>query len=159
MTLSWVRRPQHTNRMQRLLAVSLFATLTPRELGIIDSMMHERHYLADEIVFDEGEEGQAFYVLLSGRVRISRSVGNDTEMIAELEAGNFFGDLALLDNTPRSAQARAAENCDIAVFFRADFSSLLESNAVIGYKISLELARLISRRLRTMMANSAPEAL
>jgi CRP-like cAMP-binding protein len=130
-------------------------TLNPRELKIIDGMLHDRSYLANEIVFDEGEEGQALYIPLSGRIRISRMVGGETEVIAELEPGSFFGDLALLDNSPRSAQARAIENSDVAVFFRADFSSLLETNAVIGYKISLEMARLNSRRLRDWMANTA----
>jgi len=120
--------------------------------------LHDRRYLANEVIFDEGEEGQALYILLSGTIHICRTRAQDndvvTEVIAELGTGNFFGDVALLDNSPRSAQARAAENCEVAVFFRADFSSLLETNAVIGYKISLELARLISRRLRDSMADS-----
>ncbi len=160
MALTWIKQPQPSYRLLRLSGVSLFATLSPRELRIIDGMLHDRHYLANEIIFDEGEEGQALYILLSGSVRIMRNRDRGNEIIADLTTGDFFGDLALLDNTPRSAQARAAENCEIAVFFRADFSSLLETNAVIGYKISLELARLNSRRLRESMAGvSRSEAL
>ncbi|MFZ6770534.1 cyclic nucleotide-binding domain-containing protein [Undibacterium sp. Di26W] len=156
--LGWIKQSQQSDRLRRLSGVALFSTLSPRELKIIDGMLHDRHYLANEVIFDEGEEGQALYILLSGRIHICRTREQDnaviTDVIAELAAGNFFGDVALLDNSPRSAQARAAENCDVAVFFRADFSSLLETNAVIGYKISLELARLISRRLRDSMADS-----
>ena len=160
MTLTWIKQPQPSYRLLRLSGVSLFATLSPRELKIIDGMLHDRHYLANEIIFDEGEEGQALYILLSGSVRINRTRDHGNEVIADLASGDFFGDLALLDNSPRSAQARAAENCEVAVFFRADFSSLLETNAVIGYKISLELARLNSRRLRESMAGiSRSEAL
>jgi CRP-like cAMP-binding protein len=62
--------------------------------------------------------------------------------------GSFFGDLALLDNSPRSAQARALDACEVAVFFRDDFLALMETDAVIGYKISLALARHIGQRLR-----------
>ncbi|WP_222619506.1 cyclic nucleotide-binding domain-containing protein [Undibacterium hunanense] len=156
--LGWIKQPQQSDRLRRLSGVALFSTLSPRELKIIDGMLHDRHYLANEVIFDEGEEGQALYILLSGTIHICRTREQDnaiaTDVIAELATGNFFGDVALLDNSPRSAQARAAENCDVAVFFRADFSSLLETNAVIGYKISLELARLISRRLRDSMADS-----
>ncbi|MFZ6760796.1 cyclic nucleotide-binding domain-containing protein [Undibacterium sp. Ji50W] len=156
--LGWIKPSQQSDRLRRLSGVALFSTLSPRELKIIDGMLHDRHYLANEVIFDEGEEGQALYILLSGRIHICRTREQDnaviTDVIAELAAGNFFGDVALLDNSPRSAQARAADNCDVAVFFRADFSSLLETNAVIGYKISLELARLISRRLRDSMADS-----
>ena len=160
MTLTWIRQPVTSHRLQRLSGMSLFSTLSPRELKIIDGMLHNRHYLANEIIFDEGEEGQALYIILSGIVCISRSREHGDEMIAELGAGNFFGDVALLDNSPRSAQVKAIENCEVAVFFRADFSSLLETNAVIGYKISLELARLNSRRLRDSLdANSRSEVL
>lgn len=158
MALGWIKQPQQSDRLRRLSGVALFSTLSPRELKIIDGMLHDRRYLANEVIFDEGEEGQALYILLSGTIHICRTREQDnaivTDVIAELATGNFFGDVALLDNSPRSAQARAAENCDVAVFFRADFSSLLETNAVIGYKISLELARLISRRLRDSMADS-----
>ncbi len=74
--------------------------------------------------------------------------------VAELSAGSFFGDLALLDNTPRTAQVRAKEDCELAVFFRADFVALLETDATIGYKISLQLARTIAERLRNVMSGS-----
>jgi CRP-like cAMP-binding protein len=65
-----------------------------------------------------------------------------------------FGDMALLDDSPRTAQARAMENCELAVFFRADFLGLMETDAVIGYKISLTLARLVGQRLRDWMGGS-----
>ncbi|MFZ6643024.1 cyclic nucleotide-binding domain-containing protein [Undibacterium sp. TC4M20W] len=160
MTLTWIRQPPASYRLQRLSGMSLFATLSPRELKIIDGMLHDRQYLANEIIFDEGEEGQALYIILSGVVSINRRREHGDEFIANLTEGNFFGDVALLDNSPRSAQAKAAENCEVAVFFRADFSSLLETNAVIGYKISLELARLNSRRLRDSLDDvSRSEAL
>jgi len=139
-------------RQQRLKNSALFASLTPLELKIVDGLMHERRYLGDEIIFDEGEEGQALYLVMSGRVLISRSLDNTVEVVAELSAGSFFGDLALLDNSPRNAQARALDNCELAVFFRADFMGLMETDAVIGYKISLALARHIGGRLRDWMS-------
>lgn len=144
-----------SQRIKRLKTLSLFATLTPAELKIVDGLLHERSFLADEIIFDEGEDGQALYVLLSGRVRVSRSRESQTEVIAELSTGDFFGDLALLDNSPRSAQVRAIENCEFAVFFRADFLALLGMHPVIGYKISLELARHIGRRLRDWVSGKS----
>ncbi|WP_020655865.1 cyclic nucleotide-binding domain-containing protein [Massilia niastensis] len=144
-------------RLHRLKNSTLFNTLTPLELKIVDGLMHERRYLTDEIVFDEGEEGQALYLLMSGRVLISRAHEGSTQVVAELEPGSFFGDLALLDNSPRNAQARALEPCEMAVFFRADFLALLETDAVIGYKISLALARHIGYRLREWMGTGRPQ--
>lgn len=142
-------------RLHRLKHSALFAMLTPLELNIVDGLLHERSFLTDEIIFDEGEEGQALYLVMSGRVLISHCQDSDIEVVAELAAGSFFGDLALLDNSPRNAQARALDNCELAVFFRADFMGLMNTDAVIGYKISLALARHIGQRLRDWMSGRA----
>ena len=84
----------------------------------------------------------------SGKVLICRQGQSAAGRIAELGSGRLFGELALLDKSPRAAQARAAENCTLAVLFRADFLGLLETHAVIASKISLQLARHIGQRLR-----------
>ena len=146
-----LRTPALSPRMHRLKKSALFSSLTPLELRIVDDLLHERRYLPGEIVFDEGEEGQALYLLLAGRVSISRTRAGSTEVVTELGPGSFFGDLALLDNSPRNAGARAIEACEMAVFFRADFMGLLDTDAVLGYKISLALARHIGQRLREWM--------
>jgi len=139
-------------RLHRLKQSALFASLTPLELKIVDDMLHERRYLAGEIIFDQGEEGQALYLMTSGSVVITRTQDNSAQVVAEVGPGSFFGDLALLDNSPRNAQARARDNCEVAVFFRADFMGLMETDAVVGYKISLALARHIAHRLREWMS-------
>ncbi|WP_343731027.1 cyclic nucleotide-binding domain-containing protein [Duganella sp.] len=151
MIFGFLKSPELSPRLLRLKESALFSSLTPLELKIVDGLMHERRYLADEIIFDEGEEGQALYLVMSGRVIISRQLGAGREVVAELSAGSFFGDLALLDNSPRNAQTRALDNCELAVFFRADFMGLMDTDPVIGYKISLALARHIGRRLRDWM--------
>ncbi len=60
-------------RLQRLKNLALFSTLTPRELKIADGLLHKRRFLAGEIIFDEGEEGQALYIVLSGAVSVCRN--------------------------------------------------------------------------------------
>jgi len=135
-------------RLSQIQALSLFSTLSPRELKVVDGLLHERTYLKDEIVFDEGEEGQALYIIMSGSVIICRQGQPVGGKLVELGAANVFGELALLDDVARAAQARVLENCTLAVFFRDDFLSLLQTHAVIASKISLQLARHIGRRLR-----------
>ncbi len=137
-----------TPRFRQLRALSLFSTLSPRELKTVDGLLHQRSYLKDEVIFDQGEDGQALYIVESGKVLISRQGLPVPRRIAVLEAGMLFGELALLDDSPRAAQARASENCTLAVLFRADFLGLLETHAVIASKISLQLARHIGQRLR-----------
>ncbi len=141
-------KDEDSPRIKQLRALSLFSTLSPRELKTVDGLLHERSFLKDEVIFDQGEEGQALYIIESGKVLICRQGQATGGKIAELGEGRLFGELALLDNSPRAAQARAAENCTLAVLFRADFLGLLETHAVIASKISLQLARHIGQRLR-----------
>jgi len=141
-------KDEDSPRIRQLRALSLFSTLSPRELKTVDGLLHERSYLKDEVIFDQGEEGQALYIIESGKVLICRQGQPTGGKIAELGEGRLFGELALLDNSPRAAQARASENCRLAVLFRADFLGLLETHAVIASKIALQLARHIGQRLR-----------
>lgn len=167
-------RPRSTTpRLERLHGLSLFVNLTPSELEIVDGLLHERRYLEGEVIFDEGEEGQAIYIIASGEVLISRQENGDathaaapgageqgalhprrrqgdTGRVAQLGPGTFFGELALLDNSPRSAQARAATPCELIVFFRDDFVGLLDTHARIASKISRQLACHLGARMRSM---------
>jgi CRP-like cAMP-binding protein len=87
-------------------------------------------------------------LVLSGRVLICRQGGAEAVRIAEVAAGAMFGELALLDDAPRSAQVRALEDCVLAVLSRADFNGLVETHAVIASKIALQLARELGQKLR-----------
>jgi CRP-like cAMP-binding protein len=151
LNLSFWKAPPLSARLHRLKSSPLFGTLTPLELKTIDALIHERSYLDSEIIFDQGEEGHALYLLLSGRVAINRMHGKDVELVNEIEPGSFFGDLALLDNSPRLAQARAKGNCTLAVFFRADFTGIMDTDPVIGYKVSLALARHLGQTMRGLL--------
>ena len=142
------RRKKDTSRTVRLRALSLFVNLTPGELKIVDALLHERKFLKDEVIFDKGDEGQAIYIIIDGSVLIWPQGKPVEGHSIELGPGTFFGDLALLDDSVRSAQARAAMNTTVAVFFRADFMRLLETHGLIASKITLQLARHIGKRLR-----------
>ena len=133
--------------LSRLQGLSLFATLNLRELRLVQSLLHERDYLAGEVVFDAGEEGQAIYIVFNGKVGTSRP-GDPADMVAELGPGTFFGEMALLDNTERSGQARALAPAHLGVLFRTDFQNLLETDARTASKVAMQLARHLGRRLR-----------
>jgi len=134
-------------RLQLLKNVVLFKDLSMRDLAMVDSLMHERRYLADEVIFDEGEEGQGLFLVLSGRVKITLPASVNAVLI-ELGPGAFFGEVALLDQSVRTAQARAIDDTQIAALFRADFYSLLETHSAIASRISFQLARGLAARLR-----------
>ena len=143
-------------RLQRLYGLSLFAGLTRGELRLIDGMLNQRDYLDGEVVFDEGEEGQALYIILEGAIEIRRQLAEEGVVLSVLKGGAFFGDMALLDAAPRSAQARAASSCSLAVFFREDFLGLMDTHARIASKISLQIARQMGARVRQSAGERSP---
>jgi len=145
--------PSENPRLKLLKNVVLFKDLSMRELAVVDQMFHARHYLADEVIFDEGEEGQGLFVVLSGRVKITLPVDVDTVLI-ELGPGAFFGEVALLDQSVRTAQARAIEDAEIVALFRTEFYSLLETHSGIASRISFQLARVLAARLRQAVLNT-----
>ncbi len=140
-------------RLNLLKSVVLFKDLSMHELGVVDNLLHERRYLADEVIFDEGEEGQGLFVVLSGRVKTTRQ-GSTRGVLLEFGPGSFFGEVALLDQSVRSAQARAVEDTLIVSLFRAEFYSLLQTNSAIASRISFQLARALAARLRQVIVQT-----
>lgn len=145
-------RNRHSSNSRVAEKRELFVELNERERRIIEGFMHKRHFLAGEVIFDAGEQGQALYVIDSGRVAICLP-GKEDSPLAELGNKDFFGELGLLDDCPRTAQARAVEATELSVLFRQDFESLMAAHARIASKISLQLAQHIGARMRLMLAN------
>ena len=135
-------------QLTTLRSISLFSEIATGELRAIRGLLHHRTYLKDEVIFDEGEEGQAIYFILRGKVLICRQGKPVEGMIAELGVGQCFGEMALLDNAPRMAQVRATEDCSLDVLFREDFLRLIQTHSHIASKLSLQLARMMGERLR-----------
>lgn len=155
--MHWLKKNGTPDKSAHPLAgAGLFVGLSARQLRTLQSFMHERQYLPGEVVFDEGEDGQALYTVLSGEVLIRRQ-GWAGEPIARLGAGEFFGELGLLDDWPRSAQAVAGQATELAVLFRGDFERLMGAHAEIASHIAMQLARYLGQRLRSMVAASSQE--
>ncbi|HNU83580.1 MAG TPA: cyclic nucleotide-binding domain-containing protein, partial [Thermoanaerobaculia bacterium] len=77
-------------------------------MNLLSTLSRERRLAPGEVLFREGDAGNEMYILLSGRVMISKYIpGAGEEALAFLERGDFFGEMALIDNQPRSADARA----------------------------------------------------
>lgn len=141
----------------QLAKTELFCDLNPRELRVIDAFVQERSFLAGEVIFDAGEDSQALYVIAHGKVAICQP-GRHAEPLAALAAGSFFGEMGLLDGSPRSAQARAVDATTLIVLSRTDFARLMDSHARIASCIALQLARYLGRRLRGMLISPTDKA-
>ena len=143
------RDKEATDVVDILKKVPIFQDLGRREFNKIESILHRRNWNADEAIINEGDPGLGMYIIVAGEVRITQ-VGEDgvQQQLATLTGGDFFGEQALLDESPRTASAYANEPCRIIGFFRPDLLELIESNPRSGLKIVMRLSQMISVRLR-----------
>ena len=143
------RGPRQENELYDLLGkVPIFADLSRREFEKIEGILHRRNYGVDEYIVKEGDMGVGMYVVLSGEVDIVQKSDTGEVTLATFGPGDFFGDQALLEESPRTASAIARESCRTVGFFRPDLLELIERNPHLGLKIIMRLSQMISVRLR-----------
>ena len=136
--------------------IPLFDGLKSSEIVRLERNLHLREYKEGETIFSEGEPGAALYIIKKGFVNIYKINGEEKFLLVRLLPGNFFGELALFDESPRSATAIAAKDATLYALSQADLAQFSEKNPDIGFKISMRLGGILSQRLR--MANSQIEA-
>jgi len=133
-----------------LAEIPIFEGLSFTEIKKIRHKLHLRTYGHDEVVFEEQQPGSGMYIIQKGAIEILLTRGfKQAKHLASYKGGDFFGELALLDESPRSASAISKEpNTLLLGFFRADLVGLLETDPVIAGKIFYNLAKILGKRLR-----------
>lgn len=144
------REKEDTDDITSILkSIPIFSDLSGRELREVEKIIYHRYYGEGEFIFRQGHPGLGMYIIVNGSVRIVDESGESGKnIIAILTKGDFFGDLALLDESPRTASAVACEASEILGFFRPDFIDLLYRKPRMGIKILFQLARIIGERLK-----------
>ena len=144
---NFFRKKDNSNPvLQALGNIPIFENLTDSELNDVVRLTHERTYKLDEHVFKKLAPAEGMYVIMYGAVEI-----NDPDSgtkFASLESGDFFGELALLDEEPRSASAVSIQPSTLIGFFRTDLLTLMKRSPELGNKILLNLSRVLGERLR-----------
>ena len=144
----WKHSGAELDRFQFLKTVPFFDRLSKRQLKTIGDIMFERTYETDESIFEEGQPGAALFLILDGKVAIEIYRQTSTTRLAVLEKGAFFGEMALLDDAPRSANARALERTRTLALYRNDLTGLRHRHARTACQIYRSLATMIGDRLR-----------
>jgi len=92
------------------------------------------------VLFYEGDPGREMYIILSGKVRIAKEASGMEKVLVVLGKGEFFGEMAILNNKPRSATATVIEDCRILIIDRETFETMIRSNGEIAVRIIKKLA-------------------
>jgi len=143
------RKPDEESLGYFLAASPLFADLSPRDLQLLEKLVHLRGYDAREMVFSEGDPGSGIYLIRSGRVMIfSHDRQGREEVFALLGPGDMFGETTLAAPSMRTASARTLEKSELIALFRADLLETMQKRPALANKLLLGLTRLMSDRLQ-----------
>ena len=129
--------------------LDLFSSLDASDVVRLEKLFSEKVYESGEVIFEEGDIGTSMMVVASGTVRISQKPDADTEeALILLKSGMVFGEMALLEELPRSATAIAHTAVIILEIARDAFLDHVQKHPRSGVRILIQLARTLSSRLR-----------
>jgi CRP-like cAMP-binding protein len=133
------------DEQELLRSVPIFSELTEVDFASLARVANRRRYPKDSVVFFENEQGDFFFMILEGRIKVTILGDDGREVILSLLGpGDFFGEMALLDNEPRSATAIAVEDSELLSLHRNDFQNVLSDNR----SIMIGLIKTLTARLR-----------
>lgn len=128
-------------------SVPLFYGLNPLDLKALLSLAKTSVIKSRQVVCSRGEPGDALYVLITGKLKVTAESGDGRELIlAILDAGETFGEMSLLDGKPRCANVTAVQDSELLIVRRQDFLLFLEQHP----KVAIELLAILTQRLRGM---------
>ena len=116
--------------------VPLFSMLTNDQARAVADGVVKRRYRRGELVVEQGKKSNALFILLNGRARVLTADSRGREVIlAVLEAGDYVGEMSLIDNKPHSATVRCEVQCDMLILGRTEFARCLPENSSLSYAI------------------------
>jgi len=129
--------------------LKIFSDLDSAALRLLSRLYEEKVYKCGDIIFEEGSVGNSMMVIALGKVRVSQKPTPETEeALIILKTGDIFGEMALLEDLPRSATIIAHSDVVILEINREKFLNFLRQDSKNGLKIVLKLAQILSSRLR-----------
>lgn len=135
--------------LQKKMAVLKEKGLSSKELRLLAAFSSEEMFKSGQNIFMEGDRGEKLYIILDGQVRISKFIpGVGEEALAILERGDFFGEMALIDRAPRSADAKAHTDATVLPIESKLLTDILSKDVDSSYQFLFILCKILSRRLR-----------
>lgn len=121
---------------EALINSPLFVSLSKLEFNAVTAFLERRHYKKGDVIFSEGETGRELFILLTGHVVATVGLGNGKQRkIYDFEPGRFFGEMAIIEDAPRSATCTATEDTEVFVLDGLDFYRLIFEHPTIALKL------------------------
>ncbi|MCX7024064.1 MAG: cyclic nucleotide-binding domain-containing protein [Spirochaetes bacterium] len=124
--------------------VYFFRNLSDDEIRLVESFCHEERYSAGDILFVEGTQADRFFIVTEGKVEVWKNFYDaKADLLAVHGPGHFFGEMALVDDLPRSATVVAREETRVASVYREDFRTIVRENLSIALSIMTSISFLV----------------
>jgi CRP/FNR family cyclic AMP-dependent transcriptional regulator len=156
--LGWARDPEHRRRVAILRTTAVFVGLPRRLLGRLAIRFFEKAYAGGDTVFREGDPGKALFVVVEGSVVISRAAADGEHVLRTLGPGACFGEMALIDDFPRSATARVTAPTRLLILYKSDFDALVDGEPRIALVTLRNLLHILAMYVRSAIPASPPPA-
>lgn len=132
-----------------LLETPIFSNLSDHELGEIVKVLTMKSFAVGDVIFKEGDEGDAIYVLYKGRVRVSKEIlPSHQQDIVFLDERCVFGEMAIIDGLERSATTVADTDTICFTIQKKHFDRMIANDSIAALKLSYHIAQVISQRQR-----------
>ena len=129
--------------------VPLFKRLKEEEITLFLKDHQAEQFKMSEVIFNENDKGDAIFIILSGVVSISKKITEGEETtLTTLGPGEYFGEMSLLDGSPRSASAKLINDGTLIRFDRSDLNRVLKKTPSVAFKIIMAIALVFCERLR-----------
>lgn len=136
-------------RSTQIRNVQLFSSLADHAISQVSAISHEETHRKGDVLFEYGDPGDKLYLILEGQIRVGRTIpGLGEEALAVLGPGEVFGEMALLDESPRSADATVHSKCRLLAIAKDDFDDLLFRDKALAYEVLWSTVNLLVSRLR-----------
>jgi len=131
--------------------LAIFQDLSEDELRLVAKAAFERAYREQATLFLENMPGEVMYIIKSGSVDLSkRTVSGEDKTFVTLQPGEFFGEMSLIDENPRSASATVRSGGELIVLSKKSFRELIASHPAVAAKLLYNILRVVNQRLRRM---------
>jgi hypothetical protein len=140
--------PADPDTAQFLARTPLFANHSAHECSVLAQFLEQTTLQSGSVLFKQGDFGDALYVVKSGSLEIYKNDVFGSVRVAEVRPGGLVGEMALVENKPRSANVRASEDTRLLVLSRASYADLKKAHPQVATKFQDELLLLLSARLR-----------
>ncbi|MBC7806194.1 MAG: Crp/Fnr family transcriptional regulator [Akkermansiaceae bacterium] len=130
---------------QALAAIPLFSELADEQLTLVAGYLKRRTFNERDVIVKRDSPGDALFIIVAGKAKVSYVEEEDETIIAVLSAGDFFGELSIIDGEGRSADVSAVEQTEVLILSSTDFRQCLETMPGIAFSLLKEIAGRLRR--------------